>query len=348
MIARLCIFVCCVFIVLGCDSNDSEPSVTITQVVLSLERTDSDGALDPRRTQTLRLQDLSDTPIADTLYVIRGATYTGTIRFADTQGTDQTASVRVAPETSEITYALDGLSGVTLEVTDHESEYRANTIGEDLPVGLAYAVTIAGDATPQQGTLSVELVRYNGEQKGTGATPQQTDVAFTLPFHLLRPGAQEPSRPDLITSLTHQFDGPMSGAGIGIDKPTGYQVFSEDSLVGNIQAGVTYAVTFEPFDANGTNLTTKIKNEGAWYQIFYTIDGPAADSVTVVVTDEDVDGLPLGLHYSLEIAPGAGGMEFGIRMQMAFYDPQQGVVKDGITRSNDLLVDYRLRIILQP
>lgn len=347
MIARLCIFALCVFILSGCDSNDPEPSATITQVVLSLERTDSGGALDPRRLQTLRLHDLSDAPIADTLYVMRGATYTGTIRFADDQGTDQTPSVRVAPETSEIRYTLDGLNGVMLEVTDRESEYRANTIADDLPVGLAYAVTVAEGALPEQGTLSVELVRYSGEQKGTGATPEHVDVTFVLPLRSLLPGAQTPSAPNLITSLVHSFDNEMMRSSVGVSQPSGYQIFAQDSL-NTLSAGFTYAATLEPFNAAGENLTPKIRNEGAWYQVFYTVDGPAADSVTVAVTDEDVNGLPLGLNYSLQIAPGAADMEFGIRMQMDFYDPQSGAVKDGVTRGNERLIDYRLRIILQP
>jgi len=346
MLRRLGFLSLIVFTVLACDSNDPDPTPVITQAVLTLERTDADATFDPRKSQTIRIDGLPNPTTTDTFYVVRGASYEGNIRFFDADGFDQTATVRLAQETSAVSYTLTGINTVQLVSTDQESDYGPNVIGDDLPVGLEYTVAVEENASIAEGTLRVQLERFANELKGSG-TPQNVEVDFTLPLRLLRPGAQAPSTPDLITSLTLGF---RSGGGIQIGRtnPGGYHVFSIDSLENSLMAGTTYASTFEPFNEAGESLANKIKAEGSWYQVFYELEGAAADSADIIVTDTDVDDLPLGLTYSMEIAPGAAGMWFGVRMRMAFYDPSQGLVKDGMTISDEILVDYLLRIRLMP
>lgn len=334
------------FIIFACDSNEPADGLSITQAVLTLERIDPDGTFDPRKTQSLRIEGLPNPTTTDTVYVVRGASYEGSIRFFDEDGLDQTMTVRFAPETSEVSYSLTGLNTLSIVATDKESDYGTNDVDDDLPVGLEYAIDVADDATPSEGTLRIQLERFANEQKGS-AEPEHVDVDFNLPIRLLRPGAQQPTAPDLITSLSFGFRFSGGSLGFSRENAAGYQIFSEDSLVNAISSGMVSANTLEPFNEAGESLLTKLKNEGAWYQIFYDVEGPAADSVEITVTDNDVDGLPLGLNSSMRIAPGAAGMRFDVRIRMAFYDPQKGRAKDGVTISDELLIDLLLRITLR-
>ena len=127
----------------------------------------------------------------ETIALEAGQTYDGAIdlrnRFADGEEADLTAEVRAEAAEHQFFYALTGASGVSLTVTDQETDYAADAADSDelregVPVGLTFDV-VAGAAG--NGQLQVVLGHYDERLKEVDEslddTPERDiDIAFPV------------------------------------------------------------------------------------------------------------------------------------------------------------------------
>lgn len=161
----------------ACDStepdDDAGEGELITRVVLTLQgdnqtlvvtADDPDGDGVGIQTQTLML-----TP---------GATYTGRVEVFNDLASDPderviTTEIEGEAEEHQFFYTVDGLTGVTVDVTDQDAN--------GLPVGLAFGVTVASDASGT-GTLNVVLSHYDDAPKNGVDRSDETDIDVTFPL----------------------------------------------------------------------------------------------------------------------------------------------------------------------
>ena len=108
--------------------------------------------------------------------------------------------------------------------------------------------------------------------------------------------------------------------------------------------GVTYQGQIELFDdPNSENVTDEIEAEAEEHQFFYTVAGGLAGRVSVVITDEDANGLPVGLEF--EIADSGQGPASGtLRVVLSHYDASP---KNGIDRSDETDVDVTFPVVIE-
>lgn len=117
-----------------------------------------------------------------------------------------------------------------------------------------------------------------------------------------------------------------------------------------VQAGVTYAVRVKFLDASDPSdvedITVEVSAEAEEHQVFTTAEGAWAGETTIVVTDRDGNGLPLGLEATLVTTAGPGTTG-ALRVVLSHYDD---VAKDGTTRSpeTDVEVAFPVTVAAAP
>ena len=115
-----------------------------------------------------------------------GATYTATVRLVDAVN-NTVVSDEIAEEAEDhlFRYTFTPAAAGTVTVTDRESQYAANAVGSDLPVGLAFRVTTAAGATGQA-TLNATLFHFEDPATKSSATAtsdeRDLDIDFPVTF----------------------------------------------------------------------------------------------------------------------------------------------------------------------
>jgi len=112
----------------------------------------------------------------------------------------------------------------------------------------------------------------------------------------------------------------------------------------NLTAGMTYTGSVKVFDdINNEDVGEEIEEEDDEHQFFYTAQGGAAGRVTVTITDQDENGLPVGLAFTLTVS--AGGAATGsLNVVLSHYDEAP---KDGINRSDETDIDVTFPVNIQ-
>ncbi len=161
----------------GNDEEGPGEEELITEISLSLEGDDgSTTAVSWSDEDGLGGND----PEIGTLHLQAGATYTGSIELLNTTESpaeDITAEVREEAEEHQFFYAAEGSVSdrLTIEITD--------TDANDLPIGLAYSITVSeGDAA--SGTLNVVLNHYDDTPKDGTTRSNESDIDIDIPVEI--------------------------------------------------------------------------------------------------------------------------------------------------------------------
>ncbi|HUF10994.1 MAG TPA: hypothetical protein VMO47_16860 [Rhodothermales bacterium] len=118
--------------------------------------------------------------------------------------------------------------------------------------------------------------------------------------------------------------------------------FEIDTL--RLTAGVTYVGSVElADDINGEDVTEEVQAEDDAHQFFYTVGGGAAGRVTVTITDEDENGLPVGLDFMVEVSPG-GPADGTLRVILSHFDDEP---KNGVDQSDETDVDVTFPVRIE-
>jgi len=174
----------------GCDSNDPSGDVNDQEVIseVTITLTNAADANDVVSAQST-FDAAGVLQSSSRLDLTPGVTYNGSIEFRngltdDPDEEDITEEVREEAAEHQVFYELNGLSGVTVTVTDQESDYGSeDEFRNGVPVGLAFDVVVDASASGT-GTMLVVLGHYDERPKGTNetvdATPER-DIDFEQP-----------------------------------------------------------------------------------------------------------------------------------------------------------------------
>ena len=104
----------------------------------------------------------------------------------------------------------------------------------------------------------------------------------------------------------------------------------------NLTANTTYTGAIAVRDEiNGEDITEEVEEEADEHQFFYIPGGDASSRITVTIDDEDGNGLPLGLEFTLAVSDG-GDATGTMQVVLSHYDEGP---KDGSTQSDESDVD---------
>ena len=171
-------------------------------------------------------------------------------------------------------------------------------------------------------------------------------VLFTVVFAACdstEPDDEGPGEEELITRVVLTLTGDGQTVTATANDPDGDGTnFQIDTIT--LTAGTTYTGSIElADDINGEDITEEVDEEGDEHQFFYTVGGGAAGRVTVTITDQDDDGLPVGLSFTVAVSAGdaASGT---LRVILSHYDDDP---KDGMTMSDETDVDVTFPVEIQ-
>lgn len=153
-----------------------------------------------------------------------------------------------------------------------------------------------------------------------------------------------PGEEELITRVTLN----LSPAGGGTDvvaeanDPDGD---GTDFQIGTLTltANTTYTGSITIYDdINDEDITEEVEAEADEHQFFYIPGGGAASRVTVDITDEDSNALPVGLEFTVAVS--AGDAATGtLQVILGHYDEAP---KDGVTQSDESDIDLQFPVTI--
>jgi hypothetical protein len=111
-----------------------------------------------------------------------------------------------------------------------------------------------------------------------------------------------------------------------------------------LDAGMTYTGTLVVLDQiNDEDVAAEILAEANEHQFFFTAGGGVASRLVVTATDEDDNGLPIGLRFTLTV--GAGGAATGtLNVALSHFDEEP---KTGTTRSDETDIDVTFPVTIR-
>lgn len=111
-----------------------------------------------------------------------------------------------------------------------------------------------------------------------------------------------------------------------------------------LASGTVYTGTIGVFDdVNSLDVGAEIAEEADEHQFFFTPSGPDAQRLTVLATDSDTNGLPVGLSFRLEVSAGGAGTA-ALQVVLSHFDDAP---KDGVTRSDETDIDITFPVVIQ-
>lgn len=133
-------------------------------------------------------------------------------------------------------------------------------------------------------------------------------------------------------SVTYEANDPDGdGTGLQIDPMT-------------LQSGTVYTGNIAVFDdVNDEDVGAEIAEEDDEHQFFFVPGGSAAARLTVVATDQDENGLPVGLSFQVAVADGGSGSAT-IQVILSHFDDAP---KDGVNRSDETDIDVTFPVTIQ-
>lgn len=143
---------------------------------------------------------------------------------------------------------------------------------------------------------------------------------------------------ELITRVVLTLQGGGATVTATADDPDGDGVdIQTETLV--LQPGITYSGTLGLFNDTATDpaerdIGAEVREEADEHQVFYTLNG-FGQSVTLNISDQDSNGLPVGLNFVMmvdETASGSGTLN----VVLSHYDEEP---KNGTDRSGETDVD---------
>ena len=157
------------------------------------------------------------------------------------------------------------------------------------------------------------------------------------------PDDEGPGEEELITRVVLRLTGGGQTVTATANDPDGDGTnFQIDTI--NLAAGTTYTGTVElADDINDEDITEEIREEDDEHQFFYTVGGGASGRVTVTITDQDDNGLPVGLNFTVAVSAG-GAVSGTLRVVLSHFDEEQ---KNGMDQNDETDVDITFPVKIQ-
>lgn len=153
-----------------------------------------------------------------------------------------------------------------------------------------------------------------------------------------------PGEPELITKLVvdlNRTDAAGSASANAISAEGLANSVSVISTTMNLTIGASYTGVVTLTASDNSSATMEITDEMDYHQFFYDVlPSGLANDVSIEITDEDANGLPLGLRFNLTVTGEAAGAGW-IHIRLGHYGT---VTKDGTTPADDFDVDFALPI----
>lgn len=152
-----------------------------------------------------------------------------------------------------------------------------------------------------------------------------------------------PGEEELITKITLTLTAGGNTVTASANDPDGDgNNFQIDTI--NLASGTTYTGSIALADEiNNEDITEEVEEEAEEHQFFYTVGGAAANRVTVTITDEDANGLPIGLAFTVAVSAGEA-VNGTMRVVLGHYDDDP---KNGTDLSDETDVDVTFPIRVQ-
>lgn len=170
-------------------------------------------------------------------------------------------------------------------------------------------------------------------------------VTFTASCDSDEPDANDAGEEELITRVTITLTPDNGGSNLILEANdadgdgTNFQI---GSLV--LTPNTNYTGKIAVFDdINNENIGGEIAEEDDEHQFFYIPAGDIVDRVVITITDEDENGLPVGLDFTVEVTEG-DEVSGELRVVLSHYD---GILKNGVAMSDESDIDITFPVTVE-
>lgn len=160
------------------------------------------------------------------------------------------------------------------------------------------------------------------------------------------PGDDGPGEQEVITTVTLTLTPQAGGTAVTAQ----WQDLDGDGgnapTIGTLtlNAGVSYNGTITLLNEQenpAESITDEVSEEADEHQLFYTPLNGIANSVTIAVADQDGNGLPIGLVFTVDVDAAASGQTGSLDIKLYHYDE---VTKTGTNVSDEIDVDIQIPV----
>ena len=156
-----------------------------------------------------------------------------------------------------------------------------------------------------------------------------------------------PGEEEVISNVTVTLE-PAAGG----DPVTAEAAFDETGVKQSAEtltlaAGATYNGMITLRDRfNDEDITEEIDEEREEHRFFYVIQGDVSDAVTVTIDDEDANGRPVGLQFTVTVADDASGSG-ELRVVLGHYDERPKQESETIDDIPETDIDFTYPVTVQ-
>ncbi len=169
-------------------------------------------------------------------------------------------------------------------------------------------------------------------------------VTFAASCDSEEPGTNDPGEEELITRVTITLTPDNGGADVIVeanDADGDGTNFEIGTLV--LTPNTNYTGRVAVFDdVNNENIGAEIAAEDDEHQFFYTPIGDLVDRLTIEITDEDENGFPVGLNFTLSVI-GEDNATGELQVVLNHYGD---VLKNGVRMSGDSDIDVTFPVTI--
>ena len=121
---------------------------------------------------------------------------------------------------------------------------------------------------------------------------------------------------------------------------------SADTL--RLTAGTTYQGTITLRDRfSNEDITAEIEDERDEHQFFYELLGELANAASIVITDTDSNGYPVGLSFSVNVAPVPDERSGDVRVVLGHYDERPKEAGETISDIPETDIDFTYPAVIE-
>jgi hypothetical protein len=155
------------------------------------------------------------------------------------------------------------------------------------------------------------------------------------------PGEEGAGEEEVISNVTISLENTADNSTVTAEAVFNEAGVKQSAETLTLAAGATYTGTitlrnrFEDED-----ITEEIEDEKEEHQFFYELSGDLSGVVSITITDTDENGNPVGLEFSVNVAPAPDEVSGDLRVVLGHYDERDKQANETVANIPEVDVDF--------
>ncbi len=162
------------------------------------------------------------------------------------------------------------------------------------------------------------------------------------------PGEDDAGEEEVISNVTISLDNQADNSTVTAEAVFDEAGVKQSAETLTLAAGATYAGTITLRNRFADeDITEEIEDEMEEHQFFYELTGDLSSVVSITITDTDANGNPVGLEFSVNVAPVPGEPSGDLRVVLGHYDERAKQANETIDNIPETDIDFSYPVAIQ-